>query len=183
MTIRKLRTIDLIIFTAIGILLDVVVGLEGFFGIAAFVSIGIPLVVLCYIRWEKIALISNLALALVHLFLYDAPFLSRLAHSLALLTLALAILVQRLPSFRATRMSLLQVMGLYAGLYLVMILTEWGLLQVFNLPVPFVNMVLNHIINLGIGAFLLLLMALQKELLVHMDPYLREKSEENKQHE
>lgn len=183
MTIRKLRAIDLIIFTVIGSLLDIVIGLKGFFGIVAFVSIGIPLVVLCYIRWGKYGIVANLALAIVHLFLFEAPFLSRLAHSLAILSLACCLLIQQLPPYRSTRLNFPLVIGMYLIGYLIMFFGEWLLLMVFQMEVPLENMALNHAINILVGIFLLGLMAIQKELLVHMDPYLREKSEENKQHE
>ncbi|MDD4355558.1 MAG: hypothetical protein PHP61_06640 [Candidatus Izemoplasmatales bacterium] len=183
MTIRKLRTIDLIIFTVVGSILDIVIGLKGFFGIVAFVSIGIPLVVLSYIRWGKYALLANLVLAIVHLFLFEAPFLSRLAHSLALMLLSCSLFIQRWSFYRVTRLNFGLVVGLYIALYLIMFFGEWCMLLIFQMEIPLENLALNHSINILVGSFLLGLMAIQKELLVHMDPYLREKSEENKQHE
>jgi hypothetical protein len=60
-----------------------------------------------------------------------------------------------------------------------MFLVEWSLLQAFQETLSLASHGLNHLFNFLLGLGLTLVLALQKELTVHMDPYLREKCEEN----
>ncbi len=183
MTIRKLRTIDLIIFFVIGAALDIVLGLYGLFGIKSYLSVSIPLILLAYIRWGKYALFSNLGIAIVHLFLYDVDFAVGMAHAIAMLSLAVALLILKMKSMQQTRIAFQYVVLYYTLAYVTMFFVEWILLIVFKHEVLLASQALNHFFNFILGLGLLAIIAMQKELLVRMDPYLREKSEENHKHE
>jgi len=172
--------IDLAIFTALGLIFDIIISQLGFFGILTYIAVSIPFLVLMYIRWGIYSLIPNAVIAITHLFIYDASWLQRGANALSIMSLSATLLIMRLKPYRTTRIPFSFVMLLFALGYLVMFFLEWGLLQAFQETLSLANHALNHIFNFILGLGLMIVSALQKELTVHMDPYLREKSEENR---
>ena len=179
MTISKLRLIDLAIFTGISLIFDIIISQLGFLGIVTYVAVSIPFIILMYIRWGKYALISNLIIATTHLFIYDASWLQKAANALGIMALGASLLIMKMKPYSKTRIPFGAGILLFVSTYALMFLVEWSLLQAFQETLSLASHGLNHLFNFLLGLGLTLVLALQKELTVHMDPYLREKSEEN----
>ena len=179
MTIRKLMIIDMSIFTLLAIIIDFIIARFGFFGISSFVSVGIPLILLLYIRWRHVAVIPHLVISLMYLLIYQASFLTRLSHALAVMTLAVALVFVMPQSFRIRRFSILKVLIIYVVSYAVMMFVEFGLMGLMVQSLPLSSHLLNHLFNFLLGLGLLSIMGFQKELLVDMKDYFSTKPEEN----
>ncbi|MDD3957968.1 MAG: hypothetical protein PHO96_03695, partial [Candidatus Izemoplasmatales bacterium] len=128
MTIRKLMIIDMSIFTLLAIIIDFIIARFGFFGISSFVSVGIPLILLLYIRWRHIAVIPHLLISVMYLFIYQATFLTRLSHALAVMTLAVALVFVMPKPLRSWKFSISKVLIFYVVSYAVMMFVEFGLM-------------------------------------------------------
>ncbi|MDR4969421.1 MAG: hypothetical protein RG740_07365, partial [Acholeplasmataceae bacterium] len=61
MTIKKFRTMDLIVLTTAAIITDILLALFGLIGIRLYLAISYPIIILCYIRWRKYGLFSHMA--------------------------------------------------------------------------------------------------------------------------
>lgn len=178
MSLSKYRTIDLLIFTGIGVLLDVIIGIKGFFRIVLYLAISIPLILLCYVRWGKFGLLPNLVIIVVHNFLYAESLWINLGHSLALLSLSLALFWIRWEPLKKRRIPLWAIALYYLGCTLVMSLFEWSFWQIGPVSMPLVTYVANYGFNWLLGLGLTLVIGLQKDIYVPMMVYLKDVAEE-----
>lgn len=175
--------IDLLIFTAIGVIADVIIGLNGLFGIQLYIALSIPLILLCYVRWRTFGLIPNLIIVIAHVFIYigNNPFEVVLAHAIGLLSLSGALLFLKWKPLQARKMAFWAVIVYYLGMYLGMLAIEYLSLVLLNAGYPFFNFAMNQILNLLLGLGLFIMIGHQKDLLVSMNLYFLEKaSERNK---
>lgn len=131
-----------------------------------------------YIRWGKAALIANLGIAVIHLFIFDVDWNIRIAHSLSLFVLGVMLVGMRLKPYQPTRIAFPYIILLFAFGYVAMFFAEWVLLMLFDNAIALGIHALNRLFDFLLGIGMLSLMAMQKELLIKMEPYLREKSEE-----
>lgn len=168
----------MLIFFALASILDVVLGRYGLFGIRSYLAVSTSILVMLYVRWGKYALLVNIGIATIHLFLFEVDWSVRVAHALSILSLAVVLLILKMKIFRITRVDFQYVVLAYAIAYLTMFFVEWLLLLVFNQSVELGAHALNRLFDALLGIGLLTLIAMQKELLVRMEPYLREKNEE-----
>lgn len=172
MSVSKLRFFDILIFSAVVIVIDTIVGLTGFFGIRLFFSIGIPITFLIYIRWGKYAIILNLALVILHFIVHFESFSVNLAHSIGILVLLNLLWLRKWSNIQTRHIEFHNVFLLFTGLYFVMITVELALLYLFGEGVQIGGFYINQGYNYLIGLGLLFIISKQKDLIVDMDIYL-----------
>jgi membrane-associated HD superfamily phosphohydrolase len=175
--------IDLLIFTAIGVIADAIIGLNGFFGIRLYIALSVPLILLCYVRWKAFGLIPNLVIVIAHVLIYGAnnPLEIVIAHSIGMLSLSGALLFQKWKPFRTRKIAFWAVIVYYLGTYLGMLAIEYLALVILNAGYPFLNYAMNQILNLLLGLGLMIMIGHQKDMLVSMNLYFLEKAlERNK---
>ena len=178
---RKFRTIDLLVLTTIAMVLDVVLGVFGLFGLWLYVALSYPLILLCYIRWPKHAWMPNLAIALTHGLMYlllgHEP-LTVLAHGLSVMTLSVAMLLTTWKPMRQRPIEVGHLLLFYLAAYLVVWTSEWLLMLMFGYQVSLGGHAINHSLNVLLGLGLMVMMSRQKDLVVVMERYMREKDED-----
>lgn len=182
MTIQKFRTFDLIILTVIAVILDIVVGLFGFFSIQLFMAISFPIIMLCYIRWHVYGIIPNVIISIAHLLIHNDPeisFMIVLIHAFSVLAWSLTLLMIKYKPFKKKKLTYGNASLMFLIIYIVMITIEWILLSLFNQPITYLNQLLNHTLNLIVGLGLTVIIAYQKDLMVDMKIYLMEKEKGN----
>lgn len=177
MSVAKLRFFDILILTSIALLIDTVVGLSGFLAIQLYFSIGIPIVLLVYIRWGIYGMIPNVILILLHLIIHFVSWPVMAAHTIGLMILFLAVFFVKWEKLRRRPIEFHNVFFYYSTFYILMITVEIASLYLFNSGVSIGGFYLNHSMNYFIGLGLLFIISKQKDLLVNMDTYLREESE------
>jgi hypothetical protein len=180
LTIRKFRAIDLAVFTLIALVLDIIIGLQGLFGLRTYFALSVPILLVLLMRWKQAAMISVGVVALLHLFLYDVAFAVSAANAVSLLSLGIALLITKARPFQAKRVGPGFAILYYLVCYSVMFLVEWTFLWLFGRPLQLVLALSNHAANFLIGMFLFILIYVQKDLFVSMQPYLVETSEKGK---
>lgn len=177
MTIAKFRNIDLIIFTLLAVIIDFVLGRYGLFGLKMYLSVSVFISLLMIIRWRKWGAITVFALVITHIITYfNNDFLVLLAHSISLLTITFLIIFEPKLRNKTNRYELVSLS--YLVIYIIVILVEWSLLQIFGQGISFGNYLVNQSVNFFLGLFILFIIHLQKDLLVDMQTYLIEKSKE-----
>lgn len=181
MTISKLRTYDLLIFGFISIVLDVVLGLTGLFGIRLFLALSYPLVFLCYVRWEKYGVFPNIAIMITHLLLYVSNISEALPHIVGLALLSVTLLFLQWKPMHYRRIPFYAIAVSFLSVYILSIFVEWAIHLLFLDTISIITVFINHVFNIGLGIGLLGIMYSQKILLVQMDRYLRETKEGNHQ--
>jgi hypothetical protein len=179
LTIRKYRTVDLLIFTAIACILDFVIGRFGLFGGRQYFGLSTTFVLVLYVRWGKAALLPNLVVALVNAAVNYIDFGVAAAHAAGILALSVALLLIRWKPLRERRPGLAPATVYYLACYLALFLTEYLLLALFGRGLAFVDYAVNRVFDVLIGWGLLLLVVAQKEILVPMNLYIKENSEGN----
>ena len=180
MTRQRYRSVDLSIFTAVALLLDLVVGRMGLFGGRQYFALSTPILIALYVRWRGWAVVPNVLVAFLNAWINFSGWAVFAAHAAGILALAAALPAVRTKPFAARRPAPGAVLLLYVGAYLLMFFVEWGALLAFGGVADLGVHAVNRIFDLLIGGGLLLLMAAQKELLVPMDAYLMEQSERNR---
>jgi membrane-associated HD superfamily phosphohydrolase len=178
LSLSRYRNIDLLIFTVIAVVLDIVIGLQGFFRILLYVAISIPLILLCYVRWGRYGLLLNMVIVIVHLFVYAESFWINFGHSLALLSLSIALLFLKWKPMQRRKIPVWAIAVYFIGCYLFMSLVEWTIWHFSPVPMSMVNYLANYGFNMALGLGLSLIISLQKDLYVPMNLYLRELAEE-----
>lgn len=183
MTIHKYRLIDLAIFTALAMILDIILGLQGLFGVSTYLSLSIPILLLVYRRWGIYGLIPNGILAILHVFLYRDGWTISLANAIGLCTLSIALLWQKHPSMKPKYITYGTLFGFYVFSYFVMVMMEWLCLLLFGHTLSLYALLLNHSINMLLGLGLLSIIYLQNELFVPMPSYIKEISKKGCDHD
>jgi hypothetical protein len=170
----------LAIFTLIALVLDVIIGLQGLFGLRTYIALSIPILLVLLMRWKLAAMLSVAVIAILHLFLYDVSFGVGAANAVSILTLGIAILITKTKPFQARRVGPGLAVLYYLACYSAMLLMEWAALAMFGRPLTIVLILSNHAANFLIGMLLFILIYVQKDLFVSMQPYLVETSEKGK---
>ncbi|HRY77365.1 MAG TPA: hypothetical protein P5154_01230 [Candidatus Izemoplasmatales bacterium] len=177
MTIRKFRIIDLAILTAAGLLPDVLIPLIGLPRVGVYVSISIPVILFCLVRWQRWGLLplGILTLAQFLIGLWDNPATASLAHAAGMAGLSAGLLI---PSkwFIRPRTGFGKVSLYYLTGYVSMVLLEWVIFPLLHGGIPLENVLLKHAFNFFLGYAIFAVIARQKDLLVPMEPYLREEA-------
>jgi hypothetical protein len=163
---------DLAIWTVLAVVLDVVIGRFGFFGLLSYLAPSFAILILLIRRWGKWGLISVGVLALVHLFVYDAPFAIRAANALSLGALVLAVWICQTKPFQSNRVGYGFVVVLYLATYVTMFVLEAALSAFFGSAASILVSAVNHLANFIVGLGLLSIIDLQKTLFVNMERYL-----------
>ncbi len=175
MTISKFRYIELLVFTAISILIDFLIGRYGLFGLRMFFAISYPVIFLMYIRWRKWGLTINALVVIAHAIIYiDNPPLVILAHCLSILILGLMVFIE--PKIRNKTFKYETISLIFIGLYLVMIMVEWLLLLIFGQDISLWGHLINQSVNLFIALLVLFIMHLQTDLVTDMETYFIQKN-------
>ena len=180
MTIYKFRIIDLLILTSIGVLIDLVLGFSGLFGLFTYISISMPLLCAMYIRWGKYAMFSNMTIALSQTIMFlviGESLLVVLSHLIAVLSMMLIIPLRQTLGMNKETLSLLRIWMFYLMIYSVMFFTGWVMSLIFGVSISLANHGLNHTINIFLGLGLLAIMSRQKDLLTDMHQYLLTQAE------
>jgi hypothetical protein len=173
MTIQKYRAIDLLIFSVISILTDVVAGLTGFAGLFLYVAPSIPILFLGYVRWGKWGLIPNVLVSLAHLLVFMNQGLGlAAANAISLLVIGAALFVTQSRFFRP-KAKFGTVALSFTAVYLTMALVEWGLDQVWGFPLDLGVHLLHHGFSFLFGLALMIIIQRQKDLMVPMVDYLK----------
>ncbi len=177
LSLNKLRLIDIVLFTFIAVVIDIVIGLYGLLGLKLFISVGIPTVLFLYIRWGKYALIANGTIIIVHFIVHYVNLYVMIAHSLGLLSLSLAILFVKWKKLLKRNIAFQHIFLYFLSLYVLMLVVEWFLLIIFNQDVSFLGHILNHSLNIFLSIGLLYMISRQKDLMVNIDIYLKDNVE------
>lgn len=117
-------------------------------------------------------MIGVFVLAIVHLFLYDAPFAVRAANALSQFALVTTGWLLQTKPFRNNRVGYGYVFLLYLSTYLCMFVLEYVFSIAFGTAVPLAVSAINHLANFVFGLGLLSIIDLQKTLFVNMPQYL-----------
>ncbi len=177
LTIRKYRTIDLIIFSAIACVLDVLIGRFGLFGGRQYFGLSTVFVLVCYVRWGKYGLIANGVVLLVNSIVNFVDFRIAVAHGVGILALAVALGLVQWSALRVRRPGLGAASLYFIVAYATMFLVEFGLLVLLGRGLPLIDYAVNRIFDVILGWGLLVIITLQKEILVPMNLYIQENSE------
>ena len=174
---------DLAIFTVIAMILDIVLGLQGLFGVRTYLALSIPILLLLFRRWGKGAIISAALIAIVHLFLYPDIFYIRLANALGIVSLSVVLLYLQTSPMKQTRVSYGSMFLYFTLGYTVMFLIESMVIYLFIGNINLLLQLINHGANIIISLGLLSIIYVQKVLFVSMPEYLKETSEKEHNHE
>ncbi|MFH0992728.1 MAG: hypothetical protein V1761_00095 [bacterium] len=177
MTIRKYRTIDLVIFTAIACILDVLIGRFGLFGGRQYFGLSTVFILVCYVRWGKYGLIANGIVLLVNSVVNYVDLPVAIAHAAGILGLSIALVLLEWSALRVRRPGLGAVSVYFFAAYVVMFFVEFGMLVALGRGLPLIDYAVNRIFDLILGWGLLVIIALQKDILVPMNLYIQENSE------
>lgn len=168
---KRLKLIDLIAFTLIAIVCDVIAIKFKLLNLNLYIAISMPILILLYIRWGTWVLIPNVIISFIHFVSFSGSIESRLIHSVSLLMIGLTLLVIRLNSFKRLPIKLYNILSLYFLIYTIMILSEWGLSHTLEEPIVFINHLTYHSLNIVIGMIILILANLQPNIVVSMKSY------------
>ncbi|MDR2867593.1 MAG: hypothetical protein LBV55_02925 [Acholeplasmatales bacterium] len=183
MSLNKYRTIDLVIFTVIVSVLDVIllaisVNVINFY-LRLYISFSLPLIAMIYVRWHKYGLISNVILMVVHtLAIYFLTgmnlegFLGGLANGLSLGFIALTLWWIYYLKKNANSYNIGNVTILYLAIYLLMWGSEYGLNVLFGNETSIIAYALFHLLNLFLGYGIMLLVLKTKGLFIYQIEYL-----------
>jgi hypothetical protein len=177
LSLKKFRLLDILIFTFVAVLIDIVVGIYGLLGLKLFFSIGIPIVLLLYIRWGKYALIANIIIVIVHFVVHYVNIYVMIAHSIGLFSLSFAIVLVKWDKLQKRNVEFQYVFVYFIFLYLTMLLVEWILLLIFNQYVNLFAHLLNHSLNMLLSILILSIISKQNDLIINMNNYLRDQTE------
>lgn len=182
MTIQKFRNMDLIFLTVVAIISDLLLGLFGLIGIRLFLSIAYPLTIICYIRWNKYGIFSNIAIMILHILLYgfinNAGWTIAILHSIAILGFSSVLMMIHLTNQQHQKVSTQTYLLIYLTGFLTVFFVEWGLFNVFNYKLNLINHGFNHIINFLFGLLIIFITSRQKDILINMNYYFKHKDKE-----
>lgn len=185
MTIKKFRMIDLAILTIIAIVVDVV----GYFAssgdlFAFYVMLSTPIVLIAYVRWKAPAIIMNFVLAVVHMLvykIYDPGLL--LGYSLGIMAISAAmlwfILIKPSNIRKNWIITILYFLTGYLAMFGVHVLTNVLLGEHVNWG----SMFIRHGFNIALGIVVMIIAAVQKDLMVDMKENLLKQIKERQDEE
>ncbi len=172
--LSRFRLIDITVFTLIAVIIDIVIGVYGLFGIRLYISVGIPIIFLLYLRWGKYALLTNVIIILVHFLVHYVNIYVMFTHSIGLFSLSIAIFLRRWRKLQKKNIEFQHIFFSFFILYAVMFFIEWFLLMLLNQDINILVQLLNHSLNLVLSVLLLFFMSKQNDLLVNMNIYLQD---------
>ncbi|MBE0701116.1 MAG: hypothetical protein IH571_05470 [Acholeplasmataceae bacterium] len=183
MTIKKFRNMDLILLTTIAVILDVILGLFGLFGLWLFMALSIPIILLCYIRWRSYGLIPNIVVVAAHFIIYylmlKNDIVVVLAHLLAMQTLSFALVMLKWNKLKERYKQFYPIALYFMVCYGIMFMSEWLLMIAFGKSILLLSHLLNHSLNILLGLGLMAIIYRQNDLFVDMETYLKEKDKGN----
>lgn len=180
--------IDIIILSMMAIIGDLVAYFsinqtteQTTFNEIVYIAPGICFIFLCYVRWGKMGLVTNLAVLLLNTLLYMDQLVVNPAYIVMFiagyLTWMLALYVRSL--LKDGRYSTWYIVpGIFAAIYLAMMTVEWIIGTMFQTSISFESNFLKHLFNIIISGLIVLIMSLQKQLFIDMKFHLENKEEE-----
>ncbi len=168
---KKLKILDLIIFTAIAIISDWVAYSLKLFNLNLIISLSIPIIIIIYIRWSYYGIITNVLVTISHFIIFQEPPLNKLIHSISFLFLGLSLLFLLLKSYKDLPIKKRYLTLLYIPIYAVMMLVEWGLSHLTQTPISLIGHIANHSLNFIIGLAVILVASIQPNIIVSMKSY------------
>ena len=182
MTIRKFRTVDLIVLTTIAIIIDVI----GYFAsrsdlVFFYVTLSIPIMMIAYIRWNYRGLIINVAAILVYTVLYrNFELIPFIGYTLSIMSLGLVMVWFKIVKRNHIKDEVLLLTLYFVSGYLVLfgiqVLTQY----IISGDIQWITMITRHSINFILGWIIMLIASKQQDFMVDMDSYLRKQIEERK---
>lgn len=168
---KRLKLIDLIVFTMIAVICDVIAIKLKLLNLNLYIAVSTPILILLYIRWGTWVLIPNVIISFVHFLSFGGAVESRLIHSASILIMGITLLIIRLKPFKKLPIKLYNTLGLYVLIYILMLLSEWGLSYTLEEPIVFINHLTYHSLNIIFGIIILILANLQPNIVVSMKSY------------
>ncbi len=185
MTIKRFMWMDILVLTILGIIVDVVAYLitgwiafetleEGLME-SVFIAPGLCFVFLIYARWGKFGIVSNIAVMLAQLIIYNHQIFAHYSFVLIVmfgyLSFMLSILVFKF-IIQKRHDNWLTLASSFIGIYAVMITVEWLVSLILGGNLTWDGNSLRHIINLIISTIIIIVMAVQKKMFTDMKMHL-----------
>lgn len=182
MTIKKFRTIDLIVLTVIALVVDVI----GYFAsqgalIFFYVTLSTPIMMIAYIRWNYRGLIINVVAIMAYTILYgNFEVISLIGYALSVMSIGLVIFWFKIVNPSRIKDEVLILTLYYLSGYLLLfgfqILTQY----IINGQIQWINMITRHSINFALGWVIMMIASRQQDFMVDMKTYLLRQIEERK---
>ncbi len=182
LTIKKFRTIDLIVLAIIALIVDVI----GYFAsqgalVFFYVTLSTPIMMIAYIRWNYRGLIINVVAIIIYTFLYsNFVFVSMIGYALSIMSIGLVMFWFKIVKPSHIKDEILILTLYYLSGYLLLfgfqILTQY----IINGQVQWITMITRHSINFVLGWVIMLIASRQQDFMVDMNTYLLRQIEERK---
>ena len=188
MSLTKYRFLDLLFFTVITGIIDIImlIIITNSITVRLYISISIPMLFLVYVRWRKYGVITNICLAVIHFlgFMFIGGFnlenlFAGLGNGLSILCVALVLIPIYWLKQRERKFSFLTLSGCFLACYLCVFMTEY-LITALTINTEIVQLILFHGIDIFICYGLLALIYKTKNLFIYQIDYLIGLEEERK---
>lgn len=188
LTIKKYMWIDIIILSAIAVLLDFITyqtiskpSTEEFINLKLYVAPALTIIYLVYIRWGIYGLFTNLTVLGINLILYNKQLINNPSYLVIFISgyliWALILLVRKI--FKTGKYSTWYIIpSIFIGIYGVQILVETIISYIVNTPLTLEVNFLKHMINLVVSLIVIIIISLQGKLAVDMKYELENKEDE-----
>lgn len=180
MTIQKFRNFDILILSIVVVVVDVLGVL--FFKrahISMYFAPSYAIVILAYVRWKTYGIYVHGAQIVTHSILYtvitDDPLGVIGIHIFSLIGLSIYYLYIHYKKVKVWQLS--QVLLMYLFAYIVTIILEFSLMNLFGYQVNFIDMGINHLFNFIFVGGILFLISKQKTLFIDMKHYFLNRAE------
>lgn len=183
MTIAKYRKLDILVWSILCVLIDLI----GFFAsqkelIFFYVTLSTPILLIVYIRWGKWGLIPTAAVAVLHTLLFkNFEFLPMILYITSIFGLTLSMIWFKITRRNYIRdeplLIILYFITGYIGLFGFQILSQFILFD----KVEWSIMATRHALNIILGLVVLMIARRQEDFLVDMEKYLLKQIKERQQ--
>ncbi len=187
MTLKRYKTLDIIILTVIALLADVIALVFTKMLLKTnydniYIAPSIVFILIIYIRWGKVGFISNAVLLIGQYTLYTTQIFESttlaIAFSLGYLSLFLVTLWKKDKKESVISSGVKTVLIYYFIPYGLMILLEAGASYILGFQGKFMVFVIRHTTNFLLGMIVIIIAKMQKNFLVDMELYLLKQQKE-----
>jgi hypothetical protein len=182
LTIKKFRTIDLIVLTTIAVIVDVI----GYFAsqsalVFLYVSLSIPIMMIAYIRWDYRGLVVNVAAIIIYTILYqNFEWIPMIGYALSIMSVGLVMLWFKIINRNHIKNEILTLTLYFLSGYIMLFGIQALTQYIMSNQIQWITLIARHSINFILGWVIMMIASRQQDFMVDMNQYLLKQIEERK---
>ncbi|MDY0209982.1 MAG: hypothetical protein RBQ91_01065 [Acholeplasma sp.] len=185
MTIAKYRKLDLLIWTVVCIIIDLIGYLASQKELIFFyVTLSTPVLLILYIRWGSWGLIPTAIVAILHTVLYrNFDFMPMVLYIFSIFGIAASMIWFKIIRKNSIKEEVLWLILYFLTGYLAMFLIQALSQFILFKEIEWFVLITRHGLNIALGFVILMIAKRQEDLLVDMKTYLLKQIKERQQEE